>query len=60
MGTTDRTPAQMAAELIDTFPHSPGAPLAIAESHRRQSRRKPDRAEYWAQVVDLLSTASER
>lgn len=56
------TPAEMAADLIATFPLSPDAPLKIAESHRQESitRQRHGAADYWSQVADLLASASQR
>lgn len=62
MDTARMTPAEMAADLIRTFPLSPDAPLKIAESHRQESitRQRHGAADYWSQVADLLASANQR
>lgn len=61
LDTANRTPAQMASDLLDTmyFP-AEAADFARSLATEAQGRGKPDTAAYWAQVADILATASER
>lgn len=59
--TTDRTTAQAAQDLLDTMYFATDArDFARSLQAEADKRGKPDRAEYWCQVADILSTASER